>query len=48
MVISQEDSVMEAVVSYKRPNLLRLDFSVPENQVIVTDGSLLTIYYSPL
>ena len=48
MVISQEESVMEAVLSYKRPNLLRLDFSVPENQVIVTDGKLLTIYYPKL
>ncbi|MCM1321045.1 MAG: outer-membrane lipoprotein carrier protein LolA [Bacteroides sp.] len=31
-------------VSFKRPNLLRIDFSNPAGQVIVFNGDLLTIY----
>ena len=46
--ITQGDVVMEGSLSYKRPNLLRIDFSKPEGQVIVSDGSLLTVYYPRL
>lgn len=35
---------MEGKVSFLRPNLLRIDFSDPEEQVIVFNGDLLTIY----
>ena len=31
-------------VSFKRPNLLRIDFSVPDTQVVLFDGDMLTIY----
>lgn len=35
---------MSGKVSYKKPNLLRMDFSSPENQVIVFNGDMLTVY----
>lgn len=35
---------MNGKVSFKRPNLLRIDFSSPANQVIVFNGDDLTIY----
>lgn len=35
---------MRGKVSYKKPNLLRIDFSSPEDQVICFNGDLLTIY----
>lgn len=35
---------MEGKVSFKRPNLLRIDFAEPETQVLVFNGDLLTIY----
>lgn len=35
---------MEGKVSFKRPDLLRIDFSEPTDQVIVFNGELLTIY----
>ena len=35
---------MAGKVSFKKPNLLRIDFTKPENQVIVFNGELLTIY----
>ncbi|HZK19612.1 MAG TPA: outer membrane lipoprotein carrier protein LolA [Treponemataceae bacterium] len=38
------DEKMEGVVSFKRPNLLRIDFSDPKTQVICFNGDLLTIY----
>ncbi len=46
--ITQGDTVMEGALSYKRPNLLRIDFSRPAGQVLVSDGRLLTIYYPDL
>lgn len=39
---------MEGRVSFKKPNLLRIDFSKPEDQVIVFNGETLTIYLSNL
>lgn len=35
---------MEGTLYYKTPNLLRIDFSAPAEQVLVTDGKKLTIY----
>ncbi len=35
---------MAGRVSYKKPDLLRMDFTSPENQVIVFNGDMLTIY----
>lgn len=35
---------MEGRVSFKRPDLLRIDFSKPASQVIVFNGDMLTIY----
>lgn len=37
-------NTMRGHLSYKHPNLLRIDFSSPENQVICFNGDLLTIY----
>lgn len=38
------NSAMNARISFKQPNLLRLDFSEPATQVIVFNGNLLTVY----
>lgn len=46
--ISHSGRTMEGRLSYKRPNLLRIDFTRPEGQVIVSDGAVLTIYYPAL
>ena len=35
---------MEGKVSFKRPDLLRIDFTKPDDQVICFNGDLLTIY----
>jgi outer membrane lipoprotein-sorting protein len=35
---------MEGFVSFKKPNLLRIDFTSPQDQVIVFTGENLTIY----
>jgi outer membrane lipoprotein-sorting protein len=42
--ITQGETTMKGKLFYKSPNLLRIDFSEPEDQVLVTDGELLTIY----
>ena len=42
--ITQGELVMSGKLYYKSPNLLRIDFTDPEEQVLVTDGELLTIY----
>jgi len=44
MGITTGSSSMDAKVSFKRPNLLRIDFSNPATQVILFNGSQLTIY----
>lgn len=46
--ITQGDGVMVGTLSYKQPNRLRIDFSQPSGQVIVSDGALLTVYYPRL
>lgn len=42
--IKADKEVMAGQVSFKRPNLLRIDFSNPQDQVIVFNGDTLTIY----
>ena len=42
--ITQEKETMTGALYYKTPNLLRIDFTSPEEQVMVTDGSKLTVY----
>jgi outer membrane lipoprotein-sorting protein len=42
--ITQGETVMTGTLYYKNPNLLRIDFTDPEEQVLVTNGEELTIY----
>ena len=42
--ISADRREMAGKVSFKRPDLLRIDFSNPQDQVIVFNGDMLTIY----
>ena len=42
--ITQGETVMTGKLYYKSPNLLRIDFTDPEDQVLVTNGTELTIY----
>lgn len=42
--ITAGSTKMEGKVSFKRPNLLRIDFTNPDSQVIVYNGDQLTIY----
>lgn len=42
--IKASKSTMSGHLSYKHPNLLRIDFTSPEDQVICFNGDLLTIY----
>jgi outer membrane lipoprotein-sorting protein len=44
IAITQGETVMTGKLYYKNPNLLRIDFTDPEDQVLVTNGSELTIY----
>ena len=44
MTIKMDNETMDSRVSFKQPNLLRIDFSNPKEQVIVFNGNLLTIY----
>ncbi len=44
VTITRGEAVMRGKLSYKSPNKLRIDFSDPEDQVLVTDGELLAIY----
>ena len=44
IIISREDEEMIGTLYYKTPNLLRIDFSEPEEQVLAIDGEQLTIY----
>lgn len=41
---SDEGGSMEGTLTYKRPNRVRIDFDIPEDQVLVSNGELLTIY----
>lgn len=42
--IKAAKNAMEGKVSFKRPDLLRIDFTSPEEQVICFNGDTLTIY----
>jgi outer membrane lipoprotein-sorting protein len=42
--ISVGRSTMSGRVSFKKPELMRIDFTSPANQVIVYNGDMLTIY----
>jgi len=44
ITVTVGESVMEGKIYYKSPNLLRIDFTKPKDQVLVTDGTKLTIY----
>ncbi len=44
VTITRGDTVMKGVLYYKIPNLLRIDFTEPKDQVLVTNGKELTIY----
>lgn len=44
MNIKAKNQSMSGHVSFKRPDLLRIDFTNPEEQVICFNGDLLTIY----
>lgn len=44
IAITQGKNVMKGVLYYKKPDLMRIDFSQPKDQVIVSDGTKLTIY----
>jgi len=43
-IASQKTDSMSGRVQFKKPDLLRIDFSEPADQTIVFNGSLLTIY----
>ena len=42
--IDANKTKMEGSVSFKKPSMLRIDFSQPENQVVVYNGTELLIY----
>lgn len=44
ITMTVKENTMEGHASFKRPNLLRIDFSNPDTQVIVFNGDVLTIY----
>lgn len=44
LVWRDEDSTMRGELTYKRPNMIRIDFSEPEDQVLVSDGEILQVY----
>jgi outer membrane lipoprotein-sorting protein len=44
MTVEQGRTSMAGKVSFKRPELLRIDFTAPRDQVIVYNGDVLTIF----
>jgi outer membrane lipoprotein-sorting protein len=44
IVITSNKTDMFGTIIYKTPNLLRIDFTKPEGQVIVFNGNTLTVY----
>ena len=44
VTITSDSSVMQGDISYLSPDKIRIDFSVPSEQVLVTDGRDLWIY----
>jgi len=44
ITITQGTTVMKGTIFYKKPDLIRIDFTDPKDQVIVSNGDTLTIY----
>jgi len=44
ITITRGEDIMAGKMFYRTPNLLRIDFKEPQDQVLVTDGKVLTIY----
>jgi outer membrane lipoprotein-sorting protein len=44
ITISHGETVMEGMVYYRTPNLMRIDFSEPKEQVIAADGEMMSLY----
>lgn len=44
MVWTDETGTMRGALLYKRPNMIRIDFTQPKDQVIVSNGRVLQIY----
>ncbi len=44
IAIRSGNTNMHGVISFRKPSLLRIDFVVPENQVIAFNGDTLTVY----
>ncbi|MFO8065026.1 MAG: LolA family protein [Spirochaetota bacterium] len=42
--MTTEEETLEGTLYYRRPNLIRINFSEPEDQVLVSDGSDLKVY----
>lgn len=48
LVVKSGRQTMKGTVVYKAPTLMRVDFSVPAEQVIVYNGDMLTVYVPEL
>lgn len=48
VVITNSSGVMEGALFYKNPNLLRINFTKPADQVLVVDGQMLTLHLPEL
>ncbi len=44
ITITREDTVSRGTIEYLLPNRIRIDFTEPEGQVLVSDGELLQVY----
>ena len=44
ITVTRGEAVMTGKIYYRIPNLLRIDFTQPSEQVLVTDGEKLTVY----
>jgi len=44
LIITRGDQEQKSRISYKTPNMLRLDFSVPDGQVLVVNNEKLELY----
>ena len=44
MIWRDERGTMRGALTYKRPNMVRIDFTQPENQLLVSNGRRLLIY----
>lgn len=44
IIITKEETVLKGKIYYKSPNLLRINFTDPEDQVLVVDGAQMLLY----